>query len=228
MKISEVFASIQGEGLLSGIPSLFIRVSGCNLRCVWCDTPYTSWTPEGEDWSVERILEWAGGFPQYRHVVLTGGEPMLFPESVELTHALRDRGLHITVETAGTVWQNVACDLMSVSPKLANSTPTARDGGRWAAVHDRLRLNPEVLRVLTSTYEFQLKFVVSDQADLEEVRSIRSLVGAPPDRVLLMPEGVEPDSSAGKAAWLVEICKAEGYRFCPRLHVMLYGNRRGV
>jgi len=228
MKLSEVFASIQGEGILSGIPSLFIRVSGCNLRCVWCDTPYTSWTPDGEDWSIERILEWVDGFPRYRHVVLTGGEPMLFPESVELTHALRGRGLHITVETAGTVWQNVACDLMSVSPKLANSTPTLREGGRWAAVHERLRLNPEVLQTLTSTYGYQLKFVVSDQTDLQEVRSIRSLVGAPAERVLLMPEGVTPESSAANAAWLVEICKAEGYRFCPRLHVLLYGNRRGV
>ena len=228
MKISEVFATIQGEGILSGVPSLFIRVSGCNLRCVWCDTPYTSWTPEGEEWSVERLLAWTSGFPQYRHVVLTGGEPMLFPESAVLTRALRERGLHITVETAGTVWQDVACDLMSISPKLANSTPATRDGGRWAAAHDTLRYNPAVLRALTSSYAYQLKFVVSEAPDLAEVRAIRSLVAVPPDRVLLMPEGVTIEALAKKGAWLVEICKTEGYRFCPRIHVMLYGNRRGV
>lgn len=228
MKISEVFATIQGEGILSGVPSLFIRVSGCNLRCVWCDTPYTSWTPEGEDWSVERLLAWTSGFPQYRHVVLTGGEPMLFPESVILTRALRDRGLHVTVETAGTVSQDVACDLMSISPKLSNSTPSTREGGRWAAIHDRLRLNGAVLNTLTSAYAYQLKFVVSEASDLAEVRAIRSLVNAPADRILLMPEGVTPEALASRGAWLVEICKAEGYRFCPRIHVLLYGNRRGV
>ncbi len=228
MKVSEVFGTIQGEGILSGVPSLFIRVSGCNLRCVWCDTPYTSWTPEGEEWSVERLLEWTSGFPQYRHVVLTGGEPMIFPESVALTQALRERRFHITVETAGTVWQDVACDLMSISPKLANSTPGEREGGRWAAAHDRFRHNPAVLQALTSAYDYQLKFVVSQASDLEEVRSIRRLVDAPAERILLMPEGVTPDVLAARAEWLVEICKAEGYRFCPRVHVMLYGNRRGV
>lgn len=228
MRISEVFATIQGEGILSGVPSLFIRVSGCNLRCVWCDTPYTSWAPEGEDWGIERILAWVSGFPHYWHVVLTGGEPMMFPESIDLTRALRDRGLHITVETAGTVWQPVSCDLMSISPKLANSTPTLREGGRWAANHDRLRLNRDVLHALTSQYEYQLKFVVSEASDLEEVQSICGAVDAPPDRVLLMPEGVTAEAFAEKGHWLVEVCKAEGYRFCPRIHVMLYGNRRGV
>ena len=153
---------------------------------------------------------------------------MLFPESVALTRALRERGLHITVETAGTVWQDVACDLMSISPKLANSTPIERDGGRWAATHDRLRLNLDVLRALTSAYDYQLKFVVSEATDLDEVRSIRSSLGVPADRVLLMPEGISPGALAERSEWLVECCKAEGYRFCPRIHVILYGNRRGV
>ena len=228
MKISEVFATIQGEGLLSGVPSLFIRVSGCNLRCVWCDTPYTSWIPEGEEWSVERLVEWTSGFRQYRHVVLTGGEPMLFPESVHLTRALRSKGLHITVETAGTVWQDVACDLMSISPKLANSVPTLREDGRWADSHEKGRNRPEVLQALTAAYEYQLKFVVSAPSDLEEIQSIVRPLDAPPERVLLMPEGVAPQMLSERADWLVELCKEEGYRFCPRLHVMLYGNRRGI
>lgn len=228
MKISEVFASIQGEGILSGVPSLFIRVSGCNLRCVWCDTPYTSWTPEGEEWSVERLLAWVSNYPQYRHVVLTGGEPMIYSESVVLTRALRERGLHITVETAGTAWQDVACDLMSISPKLANSTPSNREDGRWAATHERLRHNPTVLRALTSAYDYQLKFVVSEPADLAEIQLVRALVDAPAEKILLMPEGITAESLEDKGDWVVEICKAEGFRFCPRIHVTLYGNRRGV
>jgi len=228
MRISEVFTTIQGEGMLSGVPSLFIRTSGCNLRCVWCDTPYTSWAPEGEDWSLERILDFVRGEPAYRHIVITGGEPMLFREMVELTAALRAEGRHITIETAGTVFQAVECDLMSISPKLSNSTPHEREEGRWAEMHEKTRLRPDVLRQLAGGYEYQLKFVVSDAADLVEIREIAGLLGAPAERVLLMPEGITEEVLAERALWLVEVCKQTGYRFCPRLHVMLYGNRRGV
>ena len=101
----------------------------------------------------------------------------MYPASVELTRALRERGLHVTVETAGTVWQDVACDLMSISPKLANSTPLLRENGRWAAAHDRLRFNRDVLVALISAYEYQLKFVVSEPSDLDEVRRIPKRLG---------------------------------------------------
>jgi 7-carboxy-7-deazaguanine synthase len=131
VKISEIFYSIQGEGTLAGVPSVFVRVCGCNLRCTWCDTPYTSWEPEGRDMTIAEIVAEAGAFAA-KHVVVTGGEPMLFPEVAELTRELKARGMHITIETAGTVDQPVTCDLMSISPKLANSTPRVRDGGRWA------------------------------------------------------------------------------------------------
>ena len=123
MRIAEIFYSVQGEGSLVGVPSVFVRTSGCNLRCSWCDTPYTSWNPEGEDLTVEEILARADRFPAARHVVLTGGEPMIAPGIVELSQRFRELGLHITIETAGTVFAPVACDLMSISPKLANSTP---------------------------------------------------------------------------------------------------------
>ena len=228
MKISEVFPSIQGEGVLAGVPSLFIRASGCNLRCVWCDTPYTSWQPEGEDWTVERLLEWVAGFPRYRHVVLTGGEPMLFEEIERLSRELAARGLHTTIETAGTVFRQVACHLMSISPKLANSTPREREGGRWAAAHDRLRYQPEVLWRLMSGYEYQFKFVVKDPPDLDEVKQVVKEIGVDAKRVLLMPEGVDPGQLQARSQWIVEACKAEGYRFSPRLHVMIWGNKRGV
>ncbi len=228
MRISEVFTTIQGEGVLMGVPSLFIRVSGCNLRCVWCDTPYTSWQPEGEEWSVERILDSARNEPGYRHIVVTGGEPMLFGEIVPLTQGLRALRRHITIETAGTVFQPVACDLMSISPKLRNSTPWEREAGRFAQMHEQARLRPEVLRKLIADYEYQLKFVVRKPSDLDEIRQLVELAGAPEERVLLMPEGVTPEALAERSVWLVEVCKQAGYRYCPRLHVMLYGNRRGV
>src|ERR1700742_4603792 len=122
LKISEIFYSIQGEGTLVGVPSVFVRTSGCNLRCTWCDTPYTSWNPEGTDQSLEEILRATAAYSA-SHVVVSGGAPMISPQIVALTQSLRIAGLHITIETAGPVWAPVACDLMSISPKLENSIP---------------------------------------------------------------------------------------------------------
>ncbi len=237
MKIAELFYSLQGEGALLGVPSVFIRTSGCNLRCAWCDTPYTSWQPEGAELSLDRILDEVKAHPA-RHVVVTGGEPMIAPEIIALTERLRRGGWHITIETAGTVFQPVACDLMSISPKLSNSTPLAgrsswsegdpQVAARWAAQHDRLRINCPVLRDLMSRYEYQLKFVIEKPADLEEVRELVSSLSADPRRVILMPEGTDRDLLRDRGAWLAEIAKAEGFRYTPRLHVELWGNRRGV
>ena len=219
MKIAELFYSLQGEGSLIGVPSVFIRTSGCNLRCSWCDTPYTSWQPEGAELSLDRILDEVKAHPA-KHVVVTGGEPMIAPEIVPLTERLRARGLHITIETAGTVFQPVACDLMSISPKLSNSTPD----GPWAAQHERLRINRSVLEQLMKRYDYQLKFVVQRPEDMVEIRAF----AADPARVILMPEGTDPETLRQRGEWLAEICKEEGYRFSPRLHVELWGNRRGV
>jgi 7-carboxy-7-deazaguanine synthase len=223
LKIAELFYSLQGEGSLVGVPSVFIRTSGCNLRCSWCDTPYTSWQPEGEDRTVAQILEMVRGWPAH-HAVITGGEPMIAPEIVPLTLALREAGLHITIETAGTVFHPVECDLMSISPKLSNSTPE----GPWAVRHDRLRIQPNVLAALMGRYPYQLKFVISKPEDLEEVRILVRQLGAPSAHVILMPEGTAAAVLRERAIWLAEICKSEGYRFSPRLHVDLYGNQRGV
>lgn len=223
MKIAELFYSIQGEGSLVGVPSVFIRTSGCNLRCAWCDTPYTSWQPEGTDLSIGQILDEVKAHPA-KHVVVTGGEPMIAPEIVPLTERLRGLGLHITVETAGTVFQPVACDLMSISPKLSNSTPI----GPWMAQHERVRIQMDVLEELIERYEYQLKFVVSRAEDLQEIRGLVRELGAPVDRVILMPEGIDTEVLRERGVWLAEMCKDEGYRFSPRLHVELWGNRRGV
>jgi 7-carboxy-7-deazaguanine synthase len=227
MKVSEIFYSVQGEGTLLGVPSVFVRASGCNLRCVWCDTPYTSWNPEGEERSVESILDEVSGHGA-RHVVVTGGEPMIAPQIVPLTEGLRSLGLHVTIETAGTVWAAAACDLMSVSPKLANSTPHSRDGGRWAAQHERLRIQPATLARLIGEYNYQLKFVVAAPGDLTEIRELISALRADPGRVVLMPEGTDAEVLRERGVWLVELAKKEGFRYSPRLHIELWGTRRGV
>ena len=237
MKIAELFYSLQGEGSLIGVPSVFIRTSGCNLRCSWCDTPYTSWQPEGADLTLRQIVDEVRAHPA-RHVVITGGEPMIAPEILPLTGQLRELGMHITIETAGTVFHPVACDLMSISPKLANSTPlpgrSSWSGGdpevakRWAAQHDRLRINRAVLRDLMARYDYQLKFVIEKTADLVEVHELVTALSADPQRVVLMPEGTDRDLLRERGVWLAEIAKAEGFRFTPRLHVELWGNRRGV
>ena len=161
MRIAEIFHSIQGEGLLAGVPSIFIRTSGCNLRCHWCDTPYASWKPEGPEMSIEEILkkisEW-----NCHHIVLTGGEPMIAPDLPELATALKKQKKHITIETAGTIPPNgIPCDLASLSPKLTNSTPSAERDPAWAKKHEANRLQPEVISDWIRNYNFQLKFVVS-------------------------------------------------------------------
>jgi 7-carboxy-7-deazaguanine synthase len=159
--------------------------------------------------------------------VLTGGEPMLFPEIVPLSVSLRRLGLHVTVETAGTVYQPVECNLISISPKLANSTPWQRDPS-WAQRHERLRLQFDVLQRLTDEYEYQLKFVVAAPEDMEEIQTIVERLDVPAERVLLMPEGTCQETLAERGRWLAETCKKTGFRFCPRLHVLLWGNQRGV
>jgi 7-carboxy-7-deazaguanine synthase len=229
MRLAELFYSIQGEGKLVGVPSIFVRASGCNLRCVWCDTPYASWEPQGEDVSVEKIVERVGQWGG-KHVVITGGEPMIMPEIIELCQSLKLRDYHITMETAATVFAPASIDLASLSPKLSNSTPTDRAGGRFVANHEKHRLNiPVIQQFIDNSPDFQLKFVVSGENDLTEIRQIlQPLKNWNPDDVLLMPEGVDAQILTDRSPWISEICKREGFRFCTRLQIFLYGNKRGT
>jgi len=214
---------------LTGVPSVFIRTSGCNLRCDWCDTPYASWKPEGDELPVSGILkkisEWS-----CNHVVLTGGEPMIAPDLPELAEALKKQGKHITIETAGTIPPSgIPCDLASISPKLSNSTPPASRDPAWAKRHEATRLQPEVISEWIRSYPFQLKFVVSSDNDLLEIKSLLlKLPKIPVDRVLLMPEGIDSKTLASRSSSLVEICKREGFRFCFRLQIELFGHTRGT
>jgi 7-carboxy-7-deazaguanine synthase len=227
LRVAEVFDSVQGEGIWAGVPSTFVRVSGCNLRCAWCDTPYASWRPEGPVMGTDELLrDVAARKPD--HVVVTGGEPMLFPDVVALTSGAKALGKAVTVETAGTVYQKVECDLMSISPKLANSTPERPERAR----HEAARTNTEVLTRLILEHDCQLKFVVCQGrlgADLDEIRALLAeLPPVPRDRVLLMPEGVAKAAVRAGMRALVPAALAHGWRISPRLQIEIFGNRRGT
>lgn len=230
MLISEIFYSLQGEGELTGVPSVFVRTSGCNLRCNWCDTPYASWSPEGKQMTPDEIVAEALVHPA-KHVVLTGGEPMVAPGIHELAYQFQERGYHITIETAATVPpRGIACDLASLSPKLAHSVPDARLDDTWRKKHEQLRWQPEVVAQWIATGNYQLKFVIGREGDIAEMESMITETGCavPPCKVLLMPEGTTVETLRSKAGWLSELCKARGYRYAPRLHIELYGNKRGT
>jgi len=228
LKINEIFFSIQGEGKLAGVPSVFIRTTGCNLRCTWCDSPSTSWKPEGDDVGVEEVLDRVSDHPAV-HAVLTGGEPLLAHGVEELTHRLRESGYHLTVETAGTIWKDIVCDLASISPKLSNSTPWEREDGRLAERHERQRLNLPIIRRFMALPDYQLKFVVDRPEDVTDIDAVLCELGDfDPADVLLMPQGVTPEELNHRGPWIAELCKRRGFRFCPRLHIGLYGNTRGT
>lgn len=228
MKVAEIYRSVQGEGLLTGAVSVFVRASGCNLRCWYCDTPFASWAPEGSDLSVDEIVaqveEW-----DCRHVVVTGGEPMMFAELIPLCERLRSAGRHVTVETAGTLYLPVDCQLMSISPKLSGSTPPVVESPHWARRHERSRHRPEVVRRLMAENTYQLKFVVDTEADLPEIEEYLGLLGDfDRERVLLMPQGIEIDQLDERAEWLRPYCRQRGYTFCPRKQIEWYGAVRGT
>lgn len=231
MTLSEIFYSLQGEGMLTGMPSVFVRTSGCNLRCAWCDTPYASWHPEGESLTLESILAEIKKFPA-KYVVLTGGEPMVAKNLPELASELKKCGYHITIETAGTMPPGgIACDLASISPKLANSTPSPGSiSESWIQRHESTRLQIPVLQEWISNYPFQLKFVVSGPEDLEEIRELLDALDPAMDhsKILLMPEGTDVETLRSRQQWLVQVCLENGFRYCDRLHISLFGNTKGT
>lgn len=231
LPIQETFVSVQGEGTLVGTPSRFIRVSGCNLRCAWCDSPKTSWEPEKTTVPLDELVEQCKDGP--RHVVLTGGEPLLFPGIARLSQRLRERGHHVTIETAATVWlEGLECDLLSASPKLAHSTPWER-APQLADRHEQRRLALDVLGRMLERYSWQLKFVVRAHdpgaldADLEEIEDLVQKLSVPVqhrDRVLLMPECIDQKRLSADYRALVPALQKTGFRLGERLHIELFGH----
>lgn len=252
LKIQERFVSVQGEGALVGTPSTFLRTSGCNLRCAWCDTPLSSWQAQGERAALSALVEYCAGGP--RHVVVTGGEPLLFSSIRPLIDTLRHRDHHVTIETAGTVRiQDLRCDLMSISPKLAHSTPATRDPA-WRERHEARRWAPDVVRHLIADqiatgHEWQLKFVVRWQApellalDIAEIDAMLAELDPPSGhgalrgalherdaraRIFLMPETTQQDELPQAYAQLAPVLVERGFRLGERLHIAIFGHTPGT
>lgn len=225
MLINEIFYSLQGEGMLTGMPSVFIRFAGCPLRCKWCDTKYAWDNRAGEELSMETIvarrLKYKSPF-----VVITGGEPMINGGLSELTGRLKSRGDHITIETAGIAFiPGLSCDLMSISPKLSNSVP---GDSSLAVIHERSRLDKAVLGELIERYEYQLKFVIDSGEDLAEIKDLLSdLGGVDPHKVMLMPQAETREQLIKKSPLVAEMCRESGFAFCQRLQILLWDGHKG-
>jgi organic radical activating enzyme len=216
LRVSEVFATVQGEGASVGTPSVFVRLQGCQVGCAWCDTKYSWDAGGGEERSLDTLLgEVRAAGPD--NVVVTGGEPLEHPAFVRLVCGLKARGHRVEVETAGAeIPPEVPVDQWNVSLKLAHS-----------GVAEARRLRPaaiERFRALGAWF----KFVVGEERDLDEVLAIQSRFGLPASRILLMPLGIRRDEQQRRMPLVVEWCKRHGFRFSPRLHILIWGPKRGV
>ena len=246
-----VAGTYQGEGGLLGTPCLFIRLSGCNLRCAWvgldgigspCDTPYSSHNAEKNQMEIEDIVDIvkANTIPQHiKHIVISGGEPTLQADKLlELVTQLSGLNYHITMETNGTTFDDRLAeyiDLISMSPKLSSSTPWESHligtgieyNDKKAQLHEQKRININSIQSwIDNSIDFQLKFVVTDKSDVEEIEAIlNQLTGFEPSDVFLMPEGVDINTLNKRTKWAVEEALKHGWRFTPRLHIQMFGQQ---
>jgi 7-carboxy-7-deazaguanine synthase len=241
LPVNEIFHSLQGEGALTGVPSTFIRTSGCNLRCWFCDSYHTSWEPTHGWNSLDSILDRVAEHDT-DHIVVTGGEPMVHDQIEPLLERLNTAGYHVTVETNGTLYRDTHIDLASISPKLASSTPTESRPpaggdaaiGVWAEQHETDRLQYEALASLVEAYEFQLKFVITEESDMAEIRSLLTQLRAVTSAtirnhdVLLMPEGTTREALVKTQELTAALALEYGYRYTPRLHVDLWNDAPGT
>lgn len=222
--VSEVFYTLQGEGPQVGMPSIFVRLSGCNLRCSWagslCDTPYTSWNPEVNMMDLETLLKLIGALSSEHdclNVVLTGGEPTI--QNIEpLCDALALGGFQISIETNGTGKVPESVSVVVCSPKLRDSIP---EGDQQRALHK----SRKDLKILPS---WNLKFVVGDETDIDEIDQIVKDSKVPKERVHLMPEGFDEKTILERGRVVAELAKKKGYWFSTRLHVLLWGYTRAT
>jgi 7-carboxy-7-deazaguanine synthase len=226
MRVNEIFYSLQGEGFLAGVPSVFVRLAGCPLRCKWCDTKYAWDQKAGQDYTIAEIVKTVQQ-NQSKFVVITGGEPMINSDLPKLVQELKAADKHITIETAGIAFiPDLACDLMSISPKLSNSTPTDPE---LAATHEDSRMDIAVLRKLIDNYEYHLKFIVDSKSDLAEIQQTLEKIGNVDfEKVMLMPQAATREELLAKSSMVAEICKHTGFIFCQRLQVLLWNNEKGT
>ena len=224
-----MYQSRQGEGVWTGQPSVFVRFFGCPLRCRFCDSVYARFNDNENELGADLVPEEIVGrvlLLDLPHVVLTGGEPMMSPEIVELTQLLKEYDYQITIETSGIFFQPVVCDLMSISPKLQNTIPIDEDLS-VIQEHNNKRSNPEVVQQLILRYNYQLKFVIAVEEDMYAVEEYLSLFhGIVPSQVLLMPQAINVETMHQKAMWIEPFCSAKGYRYCPRMQLVWYGHKR--
>lgn len=231
----EIFHTLQGEGPSIGAPAVFIRLSQCNLHCVWCDTPYT-WNWEETPWKhqdnrkfskSDQILELSPdelalkiNSYQCDRLVITGGEPLLQQGALPPLICLLKNRPEIEIETNGTQLPSSDLDPLvsayNVSPKLSNS-----------GMDEALRWKDKPLRFFTESEKAVFKFVVVTEADLTEIRALQNRFAIPACKIFLMPEGRSPSEMEQKSHWLADLCRDEGFRFTPRLHVLLWGDERG-
>ena len=226
LHLSEIFASIQGEGEFTGMDSVFVRLNGCNLRCHFCDTPYASWEPQGSKWGLEDLFATIRGYG-IAHVVLTGGEPLLQPAVVPLVEMLRKKDHFITIETAATVYRNAPANLMSISPKRANSTPP--EGTRWAKRHEEIRHQPTVIQKMLEDHSCQFKFVINTQKEIDDV--IQYAAEFPKltnDKIWLMPQAITKEELLKKEAWLKPLAEQHNFQYSSRLQIIQFGNKPGT
>ncbi len=216
VRVAEVFRSIQGEGATAGLPSAFLRLQGCSLGCVWCDTRY-SWPPGGgTELDLRQVLRRVEALAVH-NVVVTGGEPLESPAFVPLVEGLKAGGHRIEVETAGfLVPPDAPVDQWNVSVKLANS-----------GVCRERRIQPAAIQAFLARPSW-FKFVIVAAADIREVEELAATYAIPRDRVLLMPEGMTRRALEGRSALVADLCQRHGFRFSPRLHILLWGPKRGV
>ena len=211
---------------MAGTPSVFVRLAGCPLRCRWCDTKYGWDETAGTDYSINKIIQAVLQF-QTRFVVITGGEPIINSDLPQLVQKLKESGKHITIETAGIAFiPALPCDLMSISPKLSNSTPAEPE---LTKIHEDVRLDIAVLRALINGYSYQLKFVVDSENDLPEIQQTLEKIGnVDSEKVMLMPQAKTRDELLAKSPMVADMCKRTSFAFCHRLQVLLWNNERGT
>lgn len=244
-KIVDLHTCIQGEGRDSGIPAILIRLTGCNMNCQFtdgiCDSAYTSWNPEEGKYSLNDIIKLIEANPQIKYAFITGGNPTFNPDlTQEILFVLKHYGFYTAIEDNGTMYAPLTdLDFVTLSPKLKNSTP--RPGSiiyneqarihrkvtqRDMDIHEKYRTRYNHMKHWISNYDYQLKFVISDLTQLNEVRALINHLQADKTKVYLMPEGQTVEQLNTRRKWLVETCIREGYKYTDRLHVITYNTKR--